>query len=286
MDMKNHTRITLAWELHEQGVTNINIAKHLDRHRETVGLWINRIKEVGLGTYLDEYHHAKKGERAKRKVDPLVKRWVWSIREREHDCCGQKVQYYLLKEHGLHLGVTRIYQILHEKFEIRSKWKKGQKRGPVPKAKKAREVVQMDTIDFGDIFAFTGIDIFSKEADILMAPQLTSNYGEEFLGQSMDRRFDGHVDLIQADGGSEFKDHFKAKVHLYCDRYRVARPYKKNEQAFIESFNRTVRKECLGWLKYKRSQIKQCQAMAESFLKRYHYHRPHMGLGMKPPLNR
>jgi hypothetical protein len=24
--------------------------------------------------------------------------------------------------------------------------------------------------------------------------------------------------------------------------------------------------------------------MAEAFLKRYHYHRPHMGLGMIPPL--
>ena len=54
-------------------------------------------------------------------------------------------------------------------------------------------------------------------------------------------------ELIQTDGGSEFKEAFAERVLAYCQRHRVARPYKKNEQAYIESFNRTVRKECLGW---------------------------------------
>lgn len=147
-----------------------------------------------------------------------------------------------------------------------------------------REIVQMDTIDFGNIYAFTGVDIFSKKADILLAPELTSKYGEKFLDQSMDRRFDGYVELVQTDGGPEFKDSFKSKVSLYCDRHRIARPYRKNEQSFIESFNRTVRKECLGWTKYKSNQLEYCHNLVEAFLNRYHYHRPHMSLGMKPPL--
>ncbi|MBI3619739.1 transposase, partial [Candidatus Roizmanbacteria bacterium] len=29
----------------------------------------------------------------------------------------------------------------------------------------------------------------------------------------------------------------------------------------------------------------ECQTMVESFLQRYHYHRPHMSLNMKPPLS-
>ncbi len=62
-----------------------------------------------------------------------------------------------------------------------------------------------------------------------------------------DLRERGHVGFIQTDGGSEFKETFTQRVHAYCDRHRVARPYKKNEQAYIGSFNRTVRKECLGW---------------------------------------
>jgi len=32
----------------------------------------------------------------------------------------------------------------------------------------------MDSVDFGDIFAFTGIDIFSKEAEVALYPSLTA----------------------------------------------------------------------------------------------------------------
>lgn len=282
--MTNFTLITMAWELHGQGISKYNISKHLGKNRETIILWIQGVEKYGLAQFLNYYENAKKGPREKRQVDPILKRWVWDIRERELDCCGQKIQYFLEKEKNTHLSVPKIYEILSEKYTIRSKWKKNQQRGAVPEASKAREVVQMDSIDFGGLFAFTGVDIFSKEADIFLAPELTAKFGHQFLHQSMDRRFDGHVSLLQTDGGSEFKDEFKKNVSHYCNRHRIARPYKKNEQSFIESFNRTVRKECLGWTKYKTNQLQGCQEMVESFLKRYHYHRPHMGLGMRPPL--
>lgn len=284
MDMLNYTLITLAWELYEQGVPKTKIAQHVGKHRETVILWIQGIENYGLLGFLDRYEKAKKGPREKRQVDPFLKRWVWEIREREMDCCGQKIRYFLKKEHQVHLSTPKIYEILAERYEIRSKWKKNKERGSIPEATTPREVIQMDTLDFGEIFAFTGIDIFTRETDILLAPELTAKYGYRFLVQSMSRRFDTHVHLIQTDGGPEFKEEFRENVSKYCDRHRIARPYRKNEQSYIESFNRTVRKECLGWIKYKVDQLKQCQIMIESFLRRYHYHRPHMGIGMKPPL--
>jgi len=284
MDMENTTLITLCWELHEQGLPKLHIARRLGKHRETIRYWIRGIEQLGLITFLDRYEQAKKGERQKRQVDPVVKRLVWKIREREFDCCGQKIQYFLEREHRIHLCVPKIYEILAEKYVIRSKWKKNKARGPVPQASRPREVVQMDTIDFGNIYAFTAIDIFSKEADVFLAPALTAKYGYQFLSQSMARRFDSHVSLIQTDGGPEFKADFLAHVRYFCDRHRIAGPYQKNEQAYIESFNRTVRKECLGWWKYRVDQLSECTDLVESFLKRYHYHRPHMSLGMQPPL--
>lgn len=102
----------------------------------------------------------------------------------------------------------------------------------------------------------------------------------------MSRRFGGYVDLIQTDGGSEFKEVFLERVGAYCSRHRVARPYKKNEQAYIESFNRTVRKECLGWAKYTPRDRERCQAEVDAFLQRYHYQRPHLGLGLQTPLKK
>ena len=254
--------------------------------RETVHLWIKGILEYGLVEFMDRYSKAKKGPRIKRQVDPILKRWVWEIREREMDCCGQKIIYFLEKEHEVSPALSKVYEILAEKYVIKSKWKHNQARGAVPHAQKPREVIQMDSIDFGGIFAFTAVDIFSKKADVTLAPELTSEYGVDFLDTCMQRRFNSHSDLIQADGGHEFKDKFKAKVLNYTDRFRISRPYKKNEQSYIESFNRTVRKECLGWGKHKPNQIPQLTAVVDEFLNRYHYHRPHIGLGMKPPLER
>ena len=284
MDMTNETLIVLCYELYEQGLPKSRIAQRLGKHRETIHLWIKGINRVGLLGFLGKYKQAKKGERKKRQVDPIVKRWVWGIREREYDCCGQKIQYFLEKEHGVHLSVPKIYEILAEKYVIRPKWQKNRVRGAVPKAFMPREVIQMDTIDFGELYAFTAIDIFTREADILIATELTADFGRQFLYQSMRRRFGGHVKLLQTDGGPEFKAEFESNVPLFCDRHRVARPYRKNEQAYIESFNRTVRKECLGWTKYRAKQLSECQGMAEVFLERYHYHRPHMGKSMLPPL--
>lgn len=101
---------------------------------------------------------------------------MWALREREADCCGQKIAYFLEREYGVHLSVPKIYGILKEKYVIRSKWKKRVRRGPVPQAQGPREVLQLDTIDFGGLFAFTAIDIYTKEADILVAPALTARY--------------------------------------------------------------------------------------------------------------
>lgn len=285
MDMENSTLITLAWELFESGMGKTHIAEKLQKDRETIRIWLRGIESVGLLSFLEQYEQAKKGERTKRKIHGQVKQWIWDIREREYDCCGQKVQYFLKKEHDISLSISLIYEILNEKFVIKSKWKKGTAViGPVPTAENKREIIQMDTIDFGDIFAFTAIDIVGKDADVFMAPNLTSHQGHQFLDFSMPRRFDGYVKLIQTDGGPEFKDEFSDHVLEYCGKRRISRAYKKNEQSFIESFNRTVRKECLGWQKYRFDQIKECQQLVETFLERYHYHRPHLSLGMQPPL--
>ena len=280
------TKIILAHEMLEAGVSKSHIAQHLGVSRRTVIRWSQAIEQHGsLGAFLEHYQQVKKGTRRRRKTDAILKRRIWALREKYHQCCGQKIQYFLQKEYDTKVSVTTIYKVLSEKYQLRSKWQKNVPRGSIPTAQAARQVIQMDTVLFGEVFAFTAVDIFTKESEVLLRPALEATDGKAFLEYCMPRRFDGFSKIIQTDGGSEFKGEFSQTVDDYCDRHRIARPYKKNEQAFIESFNRSLRKECLGWAKYRVSEIPQLSLQVENWLRYYHYERPHIFLNMCPPLN-
>lgn len=282
MDVLNLTKITIAWEMYEQDVPKAHIAEKLRLTRETVHLWIKGIEQFGLLEFLDNYTNAKKGSRENRKIDGLLKARIYKLREQYRDCCGQKIREFLLDEYGITLSTTTIYKILGEKYKLRSKWKKNQLRGPIPEADRPREVIQMDTVDFGAIFAFTGVDIFTKEVNVKLYPSLTAKDGLDFLRNSFDSRFQ-HTNLLQTDGGPEFKAEFRSNVFKYADRFRVSRPYKKNEQSYIESFNRSLRKECLGWSKYRTDELPNLNRELMDYLVYYHTKRPHMSLNMKTP---
>jgi transposase len=206
MEMEQVTKIVIAYELLTQEVPKSHIANHLGISRRTVIRWAQAIEKHGsLEAFLEYYQQAKKGPRKKRKTDAILKRRIWALREKHHGCCGQKIQYFLEKDYGTQVSVTTIYKVLAEKYELRSKWKKNQKRGPVPSAQAPREVIQMDSVLFGDVFAFTAIDIYSKESDVLLRPSLEATDGQAFLQACMPRRFDSFAQIIQTDGGSELK---------------------------------------------------------------------------------
>ncbi len=155
MEVLQTTKIILAWELYEQHVPKAHIAKQLEVNRDTIYEWLTRIgnNPKGIPGFLEEYGNAKKGERAKRKIDGLLKTRIYRLREENRQCCGQKIQEYLFDEFGTYLSVPSIYTILAQKYKLRSKWKKNQHRGVVTKATKPREIIQMDTVHFGMVFA-------------------------------------------------------------------------------------------------------------------------------------
>lgn len=279
------TKIIVAHELLERGITQTRVAESLGISRRTVIRWLQAIREHGSReAFLEHYQQAKSGPRRKRKRDQVLKRRIWALREKYRQCCGQKIQYFLELDYGMQVGVTTIYKVLAEKYQLRSRGIRNQPRGLIPAAQAPRQVVQMDTVDFGRVFAFTAIDIFSKECAVLLRPTLEAADAQAFLHACMPTRFGGFVDLIQTDGGPEFKGLFLQDVTLYSASHRVARPYKKNEQSFIESFNRSLRRECLGWAKYRPTQIPQLTLELDQWLHYYHFQRPHLSLGMRTPL--
>ena len=124
MEVQKQTEVVLAWELYEQGLNKSAIARRLGRDRETVRLWLRGVEQHGLKGFVDKSRNACKVPRPARQVDALVKLWVWQIREREEQCCGQKIAYFLERElereHGVRLSVPKIYEVLAEKYVPKS----------------------------------------------------------------------------------------------------------------------------------------------------------------------
>lgn len=144
-----------------------------------------------------------------------------------------------------------------------------------------RQVVQVDTLDLGEVYAYTAIDTFTREAAVVIRPTRQVTDGRAALVMLM-QHF-GWVQVLQTDGGSEFKVECAESITHFATRHRIGRPYKKNEQTFIEAFNGTLRREEFGREHFRAGQLAEAQQAADSFLDYYHHRRPHLALAMKTP---
>lgn len=275
------TKIRICYTLYQNEISPELIPKQLGVHRATIYRWLGGIKLHGINKFIRNYKQSKKGRRQPRKTDTVTKLHIYNIREKYHHCCGEKIKYFLKREYGETVSVSTIYRVLNEKYQLRSKWKKYCKRGHVKSGRKPREAVQTDTVDLGSLYAFTSIDTFTKEASVIIKKQLTAKAGRDALRKQLN--FFKTIEHIQKDGGSEFKREWLEYAKENIESIRTAKPYKKNEQAFIERFNGILRKECLGYYKYKKKDLKQVQDKVNIYLDYYHNTRPHLSLKMKTP---
>jgi len=277
----NITKIKLCYTLWKNGISPEAIPAQLGVHRSTVYRWIHGFQMTGIREFERRYRRAKKGRKQPCKTSVLAKVRILAIRKEYKQCCGQKIRYILQREYGMDVSVATIYRILGGTYQLRSKWKKYSKRGYVRKGSQPREVIQTDTVDFGGVYAFTAIDTYTKEASVIIRPRITAQDGQTALKEQL--QYFEKIDHIQRDGGSEFKKEWQQYAEQHIPSIRTARPYKKNEQAFIERFNGILRKECLGYAKYKKQDLANIQHQVNTFLHYYHTKRPHLSLGMLTP---
>ncbi len=276
--MDTVTQIQVAWELHQAGHSVKEIAAQVGKHRSTIYRWFQGIRMRGIRGYIQHYKQAKKGRRVRKTHGHIVQQ-VLRVRRECRECCGEKI-VYLLAQEGIRISRSTVYRILREHRVLR-KHHRQPKGGTVQRASKPRQVVQVDTVHLGDVYAYTAIDTYTREAAVVIRPSLQAADGREALRQLM--AYFGHVELIQTDGGSEFKGECAEGMHLWADRHRIARAYRKNEQAFIESFNGSLRREALGYPKFRKDQLSLAQREVDEYLDYYHHRRPHLSLKMKTP---
>jgi IS30 family transposase len=277
--MDSVARIRITWALKRKGIPVREIAEEVERDRSTVYRWLKGIGRYGIEGYIRRYRAAKKGRRI-RKTHPYLEQRVLSIRREYRNCCGQKI-VYLLKQEGVELSVSTVYRILNRHLSTLRKHARTAKGQPAQRGKRPGEVIQMDSVDLGELYAFTAVDTFTRQAAVLIRPGLTAQDGKAALEYAA--QVFGEMDVIQTDGGSEFEKEFAEAVPQYAHEHVIARPYKKNDQAFIECFNGTLRREEFGRTSFRVTNLALVQHRTDDFLDYYHNKRPHLALDMKTP---
>ncbi|MBI5254571.1 transposase [Candidatus Falkowbacteria bacterium] len=275
------TKIKICYALWRSGLSPEKIPDQLHIHRATVYRWLKQFETIGRARFIQDYQNAKNGHRQSHKTPMLTKLLIYETRKNYRDCCGEKIKYFLKQNHGIDLSVATIYRVLNERFQLSSKWKKKIKRGQLVRGTAPRESLQTDTVDFGEIFAYTCIDTFTKEASVVLKTTLDSTAGQQALEQQL--AFFKEIKHIQRDGGYEFMAEWEFFAQKHIPSIRTSRPYKKNDQAFIERFNEILRKECLGYAKYTKKHLPMLQKQLDEFLDYYHNERPHLSLNMLTP---
>lgn len=278
--MENVTIYKHALALRGSGMRVPAIAEQLGRDRATIYRWLRGIRYQGLREFERRKKECKR-RRKRRNLDAVTTKLILRIR-RKYGWCGQKIRFWLRKEYGRSVGLASVYRTLGKHMVLKKRWKKNDyTRGHVPKAARRRDVGQSDTVDLGELFAFTTIDTFTREADVQIGESLKATEGQRCIERTA-ACLGGFI-IWQSDGGPEFKAECHQEILLHSKRHRYARAYKKNEQSFIESFNRTLRKQCVGHHKYRKEDRPILEAQIRKFLHLYNDVQPHLSLSMMSP---
>lgn len=273
--MRTLSQYEVAWNMYRAGSTINQICAVVTKHRATVYRWLKRIKRAGIQKLLRDKQTCKHRRPTSRTPETTIQKII-DIRN-EFGWCGAKIRKELKENHNISLAVSTIYRWLHKRFTKAAVGiQKYRKHKALVTADNPREVVEHDTVDLGGgVYAYTAIDIFTKEPSVFIGTNLEMSTGAEAF--SRHNAFYGSVVLHQSDGGSEFQKTFREAVEAVSE-HRYSRPYKKNEQSHIENFNKSLRSECFPRGEYQQKDVAKLQEQADRFTNHYIARRWHMGL--------
>jgi len=220
-----------------------------------------------------------------------------ALRARMREIAHIRVRYgyrriqVLLHREGWHAGKTLIYRVYREeRLQLRSKLPKRRKmvvtRRDVYVPKRPNQAWAMDFVSDqltnGERFrALTIMDVFTRESlAIEVGRSLRADHVIDVCNRIAAVR--GAPVRVFADNGSEFSGRL-LDLWAYHHKVRIdfSRPGKPTDNCFIETFNGSLRDECLNvhWFE----SIDDAKAKIEAWRHEYNESRPHQALLEKTP---
>lgn len=219
------------------------------------------------------------------------------LRQRMHEIVATRIRYgyrrvhVMLKREGWQVGRNVVYRLYREEgLTLRTKQPRRRKmvvhRQARCRPERPNEAWSLDFVhdqlSNGQKFRMlTVVDVFSREAlAIEVGQRLRGENVVEVLNRLACRR--GAPKYLFADNGAEFTGHL---VDLWAYHHGVridfSRPGKPTDNAHIETFNGSLRDECLNvhWF----ASLAEAKRLIEAWRSEYNDSRPHMALGNLTP---
>jgi transposase InsO family protein len=209
-----------------------------------------------------------------------------------------KLQVLYEEEYGEAISSWKIQRVIEKhglyfhpaKAKASSKRRKaGQKKKRITELEKKQRngfLVALDTVvrhpRSQRRYILTGIDTHSKIAFVRMYPTKHSRHAADFLLR-LRYLFDGQIENLQTDNGSEFEGAFREAAEKLCLQHWHSRVRTPTDNPFDERFNRTLDEEFLqmGGL------TDDCDLFnrrVTEWLVEYNFRRPHQSLDYLTPV--
>lgn len=220
-----------------------------------------------------------------------------ALRQRMREIAQVRVRYgyrrlhVLLRREGWRHGRSQTYRLYtEERLQLRSKLpcrrkmvvQRSQRAVPCKPDEAWTADFVADEFACGTRFrALTVVDVFTREA---LAIEVGQRLKSEDVVRTLDRILSvrGKPKYLFVDNGSEFSGRM---LDLWAYRHQVridfSRPGKPTDNGHIETFNGSLRDECLNvhWF----ASLAEARAAIEAWRQDYNESRPHMALGNAVP---
>ena len=202
--------------------------------------------------------------------------------KRKYNRCSEVIQGHLL-EQGISVSLNSVKRKLDHAglTRKRSPWKRLHLSMERPIALNPGDLVQVDTIHLMEskykrIYVYTLIDVYSRWCYAWAVERINTRMSVEFLKRAK-QAAGFEFRCVQSDHGSEFLQHFTARIKVLHRHCRVRRP---NDNTHLERFNRTIQEECLRELP---ADVRILKRKIPRYLAYYNNERLHMGIELKTP---
>ena len=226
----------------------------------------------------------------KSKDDSLLIDLLRELSE-NHPSYGFRKMFYSLRNQGYSFNHKKVYRVYTQLgLNLKRKAKKrlpARVKEPLEVPKKINQVWSMDFMSHSlycgrKIRVFNVIDDYNREAVWM---DVNTSMGSAYIVDLLDFMIDvrGKPLQIRVDNGPEF---ISSNFTNYCNKRQIEikyiQPGKPTQNAFIERFNGSFRREVLS--AYIFYTIKQVRKMTDMWMIKYNHHRPHESLGNIPPV--